>query len=123
MNEIAEVIDLGFHIADGENVRYSFDGDKLIFKFIDWKEQTITVACENVIGFKYQQATYEYLPDERFDSVHIIHHSEWLQQHINQGETWEGKKWQHYKLNFNAAGVMEILCSSMVKIQQSAHEP
>ncbi len=116
MIEKAEIIDPGFDIADGEDVGYSFDGDKLTFRFTDWKEQHIEVECKNVIGFKYQWATYEYFPEERFDSSHVIHHSKWLQQHIKQGEAWEGEKWQHYKLNFNAAGVMEILCSSMVKI-------
>ena len=117
MEEKAELIDPGFDIADGEDVNYSFDGDKLVFKFTDWKEQEIVVECENVIGFKYQWATYEYLSEERFDSSHIIHYSKWLQEHIRQGETWNEKKWCHYKLNFNAAGVMmEILCSNMIKI-------
>ncbi len=116
MEEKAEIIDLGFDIADGEDVCYTFDGDELTFTFTDWKEQTITVKCNNTIGFKYQWATGEYLPEERYDSSHIIHHSKWLKQHIKQGEAWEGEQWQHYKLNFNAAGIMEILCSNMQKI-------
>ncbi len=116
MNERAEIIDLGFYIADGENISYSHNGDKLIFKYTDWNGQNITIAFENVIGFKCQRATFEHLPGEAFDSVHIIHNSKWLQQHIDQGETWSGKTWHHYKLNFNAAGAMEVLCSNMAKI-------
>ncbi|MEJ1364541.1 MAG: hypothetical protein RPU42_05500 [Candidatus Sedimenticola sp. (ex Thyasira tokunagai)] len=115
MKEKAEIINPGFDIADGEDVRFSFDGDKLRFEFTDWKDQKITVECQNTIGFKYQWATGEYLDEERYDSSHIIHHSKWLKQHTKEGETWEGEQWGHYKLNFNAAGVMEILCSNIKK--------
>ena len=113
MKEKAEIIDLGFVIADGEEVKYSYTGESLTFEFVNWQEQSITVKCSDVVGFKYQWAVSELLPDERFDSTHLIHNSKWLAEQLKQDNTIDGNECQHYRLNFNAAGVMEVLCSSM----------
>lgn len=113
MKEQAEVIDPGFSIADGEHVSYLYDGEFLSFQFTDWTEETIVVRCSSVIGFKYQWATGECLADERFDSTHLIHNSRWLLEHQKQGEGSKDQGWRHFKLNFNAAGVMEVLCKKM----------
>jgi len=75
----------------------------------------VIVKCVNTLGFKFQNAEYEISDSERFDSCHIVHNSKWLEEHVKQGETWENESWSHFKLNFNASGVVEILCSQLSK--------
>jgi len=115
MSETLEIVELGFSVADAEDITFKFDGSDLILQFNDWQEKKVVVKCLNTLGFKFQNAEYEISSSERFDSCHIVHHSKWLEEHIKQGETWGNESWSHYKLNFNASGIVEILCSQLIK--------
>ena len=115
MSQTIEVIDLGFSVADAEDIAFKFDGSDLLVEFTDWQETRITIKCENTLGIKFQNAEYELSELERFDSCHIVHDSDWVREHLKQGEAWSGENWCHYKLNFNAVGVMEILCAKLAK--------
>ncbi len=113
MVERFKIVDLGFSVADAEDVSMKYDGSTLFLTFTDWQEQIINVTFENTIAFKYQEAEY-YLSDaERFDCCHLVENSEWLKLHINQSMTWDSEAWDHYKLNFNADGIFEVLCSNI----------
>ena len=116
MNQSVEIVDLGFSVADAEDIKFHFDGEHLILEFIDWQEQPISVKFENTIGYKYQLAEYWLSDEERFDSTHRVKDSEWVKIHLEQGEAWDAQKWYHYKINFNAGGIVEILCTDVKNI-------
>lgn len=99
MSQVIEVIDLDFSVADAEDITFKFDGDGLVLEFYDWQENHITIKCENTLGFKFQKADYELFSSERYDSCHVVHDSEWVNEHLKQGEAWENESWFHYKLN------------------------
>ena len=88
MNEKYEIIDLGFSVADADDIAYSYDSGVLLLSFTDWQEQTIKVKFENVLGFKCQDAEYYNSESERYDCCHIVHDSEWLKLHKAQQMTW-----------------------------------
>jgi len=115
MSQNVELVDLGFSVADAEDITFKFDGADLVLEFNDWQENHVSIKCENTLGFRFQNAEYELSDSERFDSCHIIHDSQWVKEHLKQGEAWENETWCHYKLNFNAAGIVEVLCSNLVK--------
>ncbi|MFC3153474.1 hypothetical protein ACFOEK_20705 [Litoribrevibacter euphylliae] len=115
MIEVVEIVDLGFSVADAEGIKFKFDGVDLVLEFTDWREQHISIKFENTLGFKFQNAEYELSETERFDSCHIVHDSDWVKEHIRQGEAWNDESWYHYKLNFNTAGIVEVLCSRLAK--------
>lgn len=115
MSQCIEIIDLGFSVADAEDIAFKYDGANLVLEFKDWQEKHVTIKCENTLGFKFQNAEYELSGSERFDSCHIVHGSEWVKEHLKQCEAWEGENWLHYKFNFNGAGVVEVLCSKLAK--------
>ena len=115
MNQSIEITNLGFSVADAEDIKFEFDGADLFLKFKDWQEKPITIKCENTLGFRFQNAEYELSQSERFDSCHIVKNSDWVKEHIEQGEAWDGENWFHYKLNFNAAGIVEVLCSKLAQ--------
>ena len=81
MSGYAETVDLGFSVADAEEVSIRFDDGCLLLSFTDWREQRIAVTFSNTIGFRYQLAEYTIDEGERFDRVHRIHGSSWLRDH------------------------------------------
>jgi len=115
MKQQIEMVDLGFSVADAEGIQFRHDGDDLLLEFVDWKESNISVRCENAIGFKYQIGEYFISDTERYDSCHIVKNSEWVKLLLSQGEAWDTEEWFHYKLNFNASGVVEVLCTKLTK--------
>lgn len=116
MKEKYETIDLGFSVADAENIAFSYNGENLVLKFDDWMEKSLEVVFKNTVGFKFQEAEYKNSESERDDCCHIVRESKWLQLHESQGLLWSGETWNHYKLNFNAGGIVEVLCTDVVKI-------
>ena len=114
---VSHPVDLGFSVADGEKIELSYDNQVLRVSFVDWQEKRIVFLCRDTIAFRWQEAEYLLSSDERDDSSYEIIESTWLQQHHEQGMTWEGTTFHHYKLNFNVAGILEMICS---RIERSA---
>ncbi len=112
-DEYTELIDLGFSVADAEEPIVEYNDDDLNVSFINWQEKKIGLSCSDTIAFRWQRAEYYIDKTERFDSTHIVHNSEWLKAHEDQGETWESVTFHHYKLNFNAAGILDIICTKI----------
>src|SRR4051812_15239290 len=110
-------VDLGFSVADGEDVAISFRGQSLTVAFVDWQEAAVAFVCQNAIAFRWQEAEYLLAPDERDDSVYKVEDSPWLKQHQDQACLPQGLLFHHYKMNFNAAGVFEVLCSKIEKTE------
>ncbi len=111
MNQHAEIVQPGFSVADAESITFRQQGRELVLEFVDWRERPVVVAFENTVGFRHQMADYTLCEGERFDSTHVIHGSEWLRVHRDQNQLWGDQPWIHYKLNFNAGGVVEVLCT------------
>ena len=121
-NEYTEIIDLGFSVADAEDPKFLYDGENLKISFIDWNNKSEQLLCSNVIAFRWQRAEYQIDENERFDSTHIVHNSKWLKLYNEQNETWPNAEFQHYKLNFNAAGILEIICTEIKKTEPVASQ-
>jgi hypothetical protein len=107
------LVDLGFSVADGERIEVAYEAQSLRVSFIDWQEKRVTFVCRDTLAFRWQEAEYTLSDEERNDSTYEVMDSAWLRQHVDQNMTWEGSTFQHYKLNFNAAGILEIICSKI----------
>ena len=119
MNETAEIVDLGFSVADAEEPKIEYEEASLLLSFTDWKEERMKVRFHDVSAFRWQEAEY-YVDqeNERFDSCHIISNSNWLKTHEKQSELVAPSGSKHYKLNFNASGVFEIICTRIDNLTQ-----
>lgn len=115
---VSHPVDLGFSVADGEKIELSYESQVLRVSFVDWQEKSIVFICRDTVAFRWQEAEYLLSPHERNDSAYEIIGSAWLRQHEEQGVTWEGATFHHYKLNFNAAGILEMICSSIERIAE-----
>jgi hypothetical protein len=105
-------VDLGIQVADGENLKLSFDDRQLLVSFDDWKENKTSFRCSNVLSFRWQPIEY-FHKDERPDSTYEIINSEWIKAHDDQGMIGSAQIVRHFKLNFNAIGCLEVLCSEI----------
>jgi hypothetical protein len=119
MKPVAQVINLGFDVADGERIQVSYENQTLRVSFVDWQEKVVSFNCHDTLAFRWQEAEYFFSDNERYDSCHEILDSGWLHQHQEQGLIWQGTTFHHYKLNFNAAGVLEMICSRLEMITNS----
>lgn len=59
MNDaLAEIIDLGFSVADGERIKLSYADQTLRVSFLDWQEKLVSFICHDAIAFRWQEAEY-----------------------------------------------------------------
>ena len=107
--ETAEIIDPGFSVADAENVSLRTIPSGLEISFTDWRECAVRVLFVDAISHSWDLLDWNFVEGERFDSTHIIHNSEWLRKHIAQNAINERQGYNHYRLNFNASGTLQVL--------------
>jgi hypothetical protein len=104
----AQPVDIGVSIADAEDISLSYDGVDLTLRFTDWREVPRTVIFYDAVALKWQRTEEPLLPGEQPDGVHVVADSHWLTQHRDHREA--GHSHRHLKLNFNAWGVLEVIC-------------
>ncbi len=110
-------VNLGFTVADGERVRllYIEDDYTLIVCFTDLEDEEVCFMCSNTLAFQWQRAEYFLSNEERDDSAYEVCDSAWLRIHREQGYAYHNHR--HFKLNFNAAGILEILCAKIERVK------
>lgn len=113
MNEIAKLLNPPFSVADGENPKFDYTGDELYLSFIDWHEEEVRVLFKDCVAVKWQNADSTG-PEDRDDCTYEIQNSEWLKLHLDQRMVEPEEKHRHFKLCFNAAGVLEVIATEMV---------
>lgn len=109
----SEVVGLGFNVADAERPKLHLVGQELTVRFIDWREAPVTLVFSDTIAVRWQEADYYVDDGDRDDSTVLVHDSPWLAEHEKQAMTWKNSGHRHLKLNFNAAGILEVLCSGV----------
>lgn len=112
--EIPQEIDLGLQIADGENLKLSYQRDLLECCFLDWRERRTVFVCTGTISFRWQPLEY-HLPQERPDSTYEILNSRWIAAHQEQGQIGSRQVARHFRLNFNAIGCLEVICREIIR--------
>ena len=106
-----EPIALGFSVADASSPRLNLADQVLTVTFTDWREQSITLVCQDTVAVRWQEAERQ-VDNERDDDTFVVSNSTWLAEHESRGLLWGAKPFRHLKLNFNAAGTLEVLCTT-----------
>ena len=112
--EIPQEIGLGLQIADGEDIKLSYERDLLECSFLDWREQRTVFVCIGTIAFRWQPIDC-CLPQERPDSTYEILNSKWIAAHCEQGQIGDRQVARHFRLNFNAVGCLEVICQEIIR--------
>lgn len=65
-----------------------------------------------VPAFRWQEAEVQLEAAEPWDGEYELFGTEWLAKHTNGATVYSGKGLRHLRLNFNAWGHFEVLCTS-----------
>lgn len=119
MSERTEIVDLGFQVADAQAPRLELARQSLQIEFTDWRNRLVRVDFEDCIAARWQEAERFLDDSDRYDSVVQVLDSEWIAEHEAQGHASAGgREFRHLKLNFNAAGQLEVLCTTVKLLAQ-----
>jgi hypothetical protein len=113
--ETAQIIDPGFSVADAEEVEVESVQAGLRVRFRNWQERCVSAVFVDAVSFRWERLEWKPIEGERFDSSHIIHGSEWLRLHFEQKEIEASEGYRHYRLNFNAAGTLQVIAKEIKK--------
>jgi hypothetical protein len=98
---------LGISTADAEGVEMHFDGGDLVLSFMDWQEVPRQLIFREVLAFRWQDFDETGIRD---DTTYEVLESEWLAQQADlQGVNADLGNYAHYKLCFNAIGILDVL--------------
>jgi hypothetical protein len=98
---------LGVSTADADNIDLHFDGADLVLSFVDWQEVPRQLIFRNVLAFRWQDFDETGIRD---DTTYEVLESEWLAQQADlQGVKAAVENYAHYKLCFNAVGMLDVV--------------
>ena len=106
-----QIVDLGFSPADGEGVAFQFSGGNIECTFTDWREQRVRFTVSDVIVFSWQEDNEA--PDIRDDSTYEVRNSEIVSRYRSKGLIGQDEQYRHFKICFNAVGVLDVVCSRL----------
>jgi hypothetical protein len=109
----AKLLEPGFSTADAEYPSLALRHGTLVLEFLDWRERAIVVDFSNAAGVKWQELDSPG-PQDRDDSVYEIVESAWLAEYLARDARTPGDGLHHFRLCFNASGVLDVLAESMV---------
>ena len=92
------------------------------YSFVVRGDSWLAICCAcSVEGVKWQQWDSPG-PEDRDDDSYEIEDSTWVQEKYVASDRWElGDRLRHYKLCFNAIGVLEVLASDIKVIDVGRH--
>ena len=102
-----------FSTADAERPQVVWEGDCLRVMFQDWRENLVTLMFHDVAAFSWDDGEAAVDAKHRDDCSYIVHDSPWLARHREVGTLLPSDDQRHFKLCFNAAGVLQVLASKL----------
>lgn len=112
MSERAAMLEPGFSVADATYPAFSLRDGDVVLEFADWRARSVRVRFTNAAGVRWQELDSAG-PQDRDDAVFEIAESVWLTEYLERGARTPGDELRHYRLCFNASGVLDVLATSM----------
>lgn len=102
-----------FSTADAEYPQLVSEQGCLRVVFRDWQEKLVTLLFHDVAAFSWDDGDAAIDPAHRDDCCYIVHDSPWLARHREVGTIMPSEDQRHFKLCFNATGVLQVLASRL----------
>jgi hypothetical protein len=96
----------------------TFERGQIKLSYADWKEQQVQLMFRDVIAFSWDEGDAASSVEHRDDLSYTVAGSEWLQRHLAVGVIESVEEYRHYKLCFNAAGVLQVLATALGRAVQ-----
>ncbi len=110
-----------FSTADAEYPRISAERGGLRVTYRDWREEVVALLFNEVVAFSWDDGDAAVDPAHLDDCSYVVHNSPWLARHREVGTPTPSEEHRHFKLCFNAAGVLQVLATRLeVKAEPAA---
>jgi hypothetical protein len=113
LNPRFEMLDAQFSTADAESLEVATCGDSLRLEFKNWQGKFVVVHFQDVIAYSWDEGDVEIGQNHRDDCTYLVHDSPWIARHLAAGNLERGHEVKHFKLCFNAVGVLQVLASRL----------
>ncbi|MEK6258920.1 MAG: hypothetical protein AABP62_09925 [Planctomycetota bacterium] len=108
-----ELLRESFSTADADYPAIVSERGCLRVTFRDWREELVTLLFHDVVAFSWDDGDAVVNAGHRDDCCYIVHDSPWLARHHEVGTVMPTEALQHFKLCFNATGVLQVLASKL----------
>ncbi len=116
-----ELLGAAFSTADAEYPRIITERGSLRVTYRDWREELVALVFHEVIAFVWDDGDAAVDLAHRDDCSYVVHNSPWLSRHRQVGTLTPSESYRHFKLCFNAAGVLQVLAARLeVKTEPDA---
>ena len=115
-----ELLRVPFSTADAEYPRVITAPGSLRVAFRDWREKHVELLFYDVVAFSWDEGDVIVGGDHRDDCSYIFHDSPWLERHFELGTMIRSEDHRHFKLCFNAIGVLQVLASRIEVLDELA---
>jgi hypothetical protein len=102
-----------FSTANAECPRIVSEHGCLCVTFRDWREQVVSLMFHDVVAFSWDDGEAAVDAAHRDDCCYAVQNSPWLARHREVGTLTPSEDHRHFKLCFNAAGVLQVLASRL----------
>jgi hypothetical protein len=107
MPERAQLLNAGFSTADAAYPSFTMGDTGFSLEFLNWQERPIRVNFDNIAGVRWEALDGgDYQIYEMVDSV-------WVTSLLRTTEYAASDGLRHFRLCFNAHGVLDVLASHM----------
>jgi hypothetical protein len=110
-----------FSTADATRPEVASKDDLLHVTFHDWQTRVVQLVFHDVAGYSWDDGDAALDSRHRDDGTYLVQNSPWLARHCELGAGAMCQNLKHFKLCFNATGVLQVLASRLeVRAEQGA---
>lgn len=113
MDNDYEPLHASFSTADAEYPQIVSDHGFLRVTFQDWREKTVGLVFHDVAAYSWDDGDAAIDTGHRDDCCYVVRDSHWLARHREVGTVMPSEGHRHFKLCFNAVGVLQVLASRL----------
>ncbi len=108
-----EILNEPFSTADTGLPVLTYEQGQLRVSFLDWREQEVVLTFHGVAAFSWDDGEASWSAAHRDDASYTVTGSNWLQRHLDVGTITASEGHRHFKLCFNAAGVLHVISTGL----------
>ena len=118
MPETFEPLHESFSTADAEAPGLVFEQGSLHVRFRDWQARDVNITFRDSVAFSWDEGDAAVSNDHRDDVSYIVVGSDWVTRHLDGGSIMVKERYRHYKLCFNAIGVLQVIATGLDVLAQ-----
>ena len=102
-----------FSTADAESPMLAFEQGTLRLRFLDWQEREVRLRFPETVAFRWEDGDAAVAAEHRNDASYRVEDSGWIRRLRESGTVGEADAVTHFKLCFNALGVLEVIAANL----------